>query len=118
MARAATVLKLDAETWGDQLHRAYRQARDMYPRDPVTGEAVLSYRVVAEKMRAAGIDVGDQTLMRLEDLTELPTRMKSRQIAYFALLAYGYDPEDFGLNPQTVVLTPFDLGRIKRALLP
>lgn len=119
MAARNRYLTLPDETWGDQIHRAYRHARSRFGRrDPVTGRASFSYEAVAERMRQAGLDLTDQVLMRLEDHEELPSRMKQRQIAYFALIAYGYDPADFGLTPDNVALAAFDLPKIKKALAP
>lgn len=111
---------LTEETWGDQMHRAYRQARAKFAqgRDPQTGQAAFSYAVVARKLQSVGIPMTDQALFRLEQLTEPPTRMRQRQVAYFALIAYGYDPADFGLTPDNVVLTGFDIPKITRAIAP
>lgn len=119
-ARTASILKLSSETWGDTIHRAYRTARSQYGRrrDPETGEAKFSYRTVAAKLQAAGIDASDQSLMRLEELDEMPTRMRQRQLAYWVLVAYGYDPEDFGLTADIVSLDAFNVPKIKRVLAP
>lgn len=56
--------------------------------------------------------------MRLEDFDEIPARMRTRQVAYFALVAYGYEPADFGLTPDTVALGAFDINKVKRAVAP
>lgn len=120
MAARKRSLTLTDETWGDRVHRAYRYARDELNlgRDPKTGQATFSYLAIAEKLRAAGIDTSDQALMRLEREPAIPTRMRQRQVAYFALMAYGFDPAEFGLTSDNVNLVGFDLPKIKRALTP
>lgn len=120
MPSRSPILQLQDETWGDQLHRAYRQARSRFNqrRDPVTGKASFSYDVVAHKLRSVGISMTDQALFRLEELDEASTRMRQRQVAYFALIAYGYDPADFGLTPDNVALAGYDIPRITKAIAP
>lgn len=118
MARSV-IRRLDTETWGERLHRAYRTARaEAGSRNPATGEAAFSYRMVADKLRSVGIDVSDQALLRLEEQVDVPRSMRQRQVAYFTLIAYGFDPAEFGLTPDNVILSAFDLPKIKRALAP
>jgi hypothetical protein len=116
----APMLTLTPETWGDQMHRAYRQARARFGggRDKETGKAAFSYDVVARKLRSVGISMTDQVLLALERLDDPPKRMRQRQVAYFALIAYGYDPADFGLTPANVELSGYDIPRIKKAIAP
>lgn len=111
-------LKLGEETWGDRLHRAYRQARASRGGKADDGAYRFSYRAVAEKLAEVGFDVSDQTVLRLELHEDVPTRMRDRQLAYFVLIAYGYDPADFGLTPDNVVLTGYDLRKVTRHLAP
>lgn len=79
---AVAKLSLGDETWGDRVHRAYRAARTQRGGKAASGEYRFSYRYVADRMAEVGLDVSDQTLLRLENFEEVPTRMRDRQIAY------------------------------------
>lgn len=100
--------KLDEETWGERLHRAYRQCRAR------TG---LVYMQHAEAI-SAFVPISDQTLMRSELLEEVPARPNKRQVMFLTLLAYGFEPEEFGLTEETCSLTGFDMKRVRRELDP
>lgn len=109
MPRRTTKLKLEEETFGEKLHRAYRTCRKLYG---------LKYLDHAEAI-SEWINVSDQALMRWEiDFEDLPTRPRQRQLTYLAIIAYGFDPADFGLTPENSGLAAWDITKVEKALNP
>lgn len=58
------------------------------------------------------------TLMRLESFAAPPKDVKRRLIALLALVAYGFDPEEFGLSENDLPrrVTAEDLATLRRAI--
>lgn len=82
-------------TWGESVHMAYRRARALYGQ---------TYVDVARRINQL-VPVSDPTLTRLEAYKDVPSQERVRRIAYFALLAYGHNPEDFGLTKEACGVT-------------
>lgn len=101
------VRKLEAETWGERLHRAYRRCR------AYSGLVYLDQSDAISQF----LPVSDQTLMRFEVRDE-PTKVKDRMICFLAIIAYGHDPAEWGLTPENSGLEHWDLAKIRRALDP
>lgn len=104
----AAVLRLDSETWGDRMNRAYRMARRKYK---------LTYDSVAERISPIEKTTSG-TLVRLGDFDELPGQARTRKIAFLAVMAYGFDPKDFGLTAENVPLAGMDLKAVRELLRP
>lgn len=100
--------RLGEETWGERLRRAYRRCRTQH------GITYLAHSEAISEF----IPVSDQSIMRYEDRDELPSNPRQRQIAYLIILAYGYDPADWGLTPETANLGMWDLRKVAKALDP
>lgn len=67
-------------------------------------------------MRISGlVRVSYSTLMRFEYEPTPPTDLRRRAIAYLALVAYGYDPTEFGLSENDLPrwITPEHLARLR-----
>ncbi len=102
-------LTINDETWGERFHRAYRRGRARHH---------FTYLGVAEAISATGNPVSDQTLLRLEQADEAPRSVSQRKAAYLALVAYGFEPEEFGLTVENSGLHMADLSALRRALAP
>lgn len=98
----------EPESWGERVSRAYRAQRRR------TGQ---HYREVAERISQIHPVLNSQ-LSRLEDNEDLPPTRNTRLIAFLALIAYGYDPEDFGLNAGNTPVAGYDLKRVVDLLKP
>lgn len=94
--KTAEPMQLNEETWGDRVHRAYRTSRAHYGH---------TYREIAERMNQI-TSITDSTLLRLETYKEVPSQERVRRVAFYALLAYGFNPEDFGLTLENVGVAP------------
>lgn len=92
---------LGAETWGEKVSRARSRSG-------------LQARDAADRVSRA-VPVSHMTLLRLESLPELPSSPKKRLLAYCALVAYGFDPEDFGLSADELPVY-FDPARLQAVL--
>lgn len=99
-------LHLVEENWGERLHRASRMSRQMYGQ---------TYRDVAASISRLH-KITDSTLIRLESYKELPSQQRVRVIAFYTLLAYGFEPAEFGLTEENVGLAP-ELVELARKLL-
>jgi hypothetical protein len=99
---------LTDETWGERAHRAYRTQRRTYGQ---------TYRQIADRISLV-LPVADSQLYRLEDNTDLPKTSRVRLLAFLAIIAYGFNPEDFGLNSTNTPLAGLDLKRIEKLLRP
>lgn len=106
----AKQLTLGEETWGERVRRAYRQARD-------TWGGGFNYRSVAEQISQV-YPVSMTALQRLEQNVDLPRQPRVRIVAYYTLLAYGFDPTDFGLTPENTPISNIDLRKTKQLLSP
>lgn len=81
---AAELRRLDTETFGQQV----RRCRDL---------SRVDLREAAEWV-SRWVLTSYKSLSRLERLGELPTDLHRRAVAYLTILAYGFDPEQFGLT--------------------
>lgn len=86
----AVETSLPPESWGDQLHRAYRLARHR------EGSG-FTYREVARRI-SRKLPTSDVAIIRLESLATRPTRERQRQLAVLCVAVYGFDPAAFGLD--------------------
>lgn len=84
---------LGEENWGQKVRRAYYTQREM------TGRR---YADIAQTITDVAMPCYVNTLQRLEKYDTVPTTPRQRTMAYLAVLAYGYDPEDFGLTKDMV----------------
>lgn len=80
----STLARLGAETWGEK----FRRARD---------RAGLNVRQAAELIEPY-VAISYSTLARIERKSETRPSGRAAQVAFVALLAYGIDPADFGLD--------------------
>jgi transcriptional regulator with XRE-family HTH domain len=83
-AMTSTLTRLSAETWGEK----FRRARD---------RAGLNVRQTAELIEPY-VAISYSTLARIERNSETRPSGRAAQVAFVALLAYGIDPADFGLD--------------------
>jgi hypothetical protein len=104
----AQAFTLNDETFGEKVHRAYRQGRAAHG---------FTYREIADRLSAV-YPVSMQSLQRLELQPDIPRQQRVRLVAYLALIAYGFDPEDFGLNHDNTPLGLLDLEKTKVVLDP
>lgn len=100
--------RIDEVTWGERLHLAYRRCR---------AEHGINYLEHAERI-SEWVPVSDQTLMRLELSEDIPRLPRQRQLLYFVLLSYGYEPETFGLTVDNCALQNWDIAKARKALDP
>lgn len=103
-----SLTRSEGPRWGDEFRAAYLQAKRYF--EP----GVISYAAVAERVSQI-IPTSDTTVLRLSYQDEVPTNPGTRQIAYLALMAMGFDPSEFGLEPQDRGLrgmTDIELRRI------
>lgn len=108
--KRSPVLRLEAETWGDQVRRAYRTQRDLYG---------YVYADIVERINGSRIaQVHVPTLQRLERHETVPAKASTRLQAFLVLIAYGFDPEDFELTSANVPLAGLDLKAVYEALTP
>lgn len=82
------LVALGAPTWGERFTLARRRSGKSLDR-------------VAEQVSDV-TPVSYGTLVRLEKMTVPPTDKKRRFVAFLSLLAFGYDPLDFGLDVEDV----------------
>lgn len=98
------------ETWGERLSRAYRRFRVAHG---------LVYEDVARRLTELGFTVSQPGVAELGDHPDIPAREATRQRAYWVLLAYGYEPADWGLvDGETVNLAAFDVEKFRWELHP
>lgn len=86
-------LRLEPETWGEQVKRAYLTQRDLTGRH---------YKEIAAEITELGIPVYVNSLQRLEKMESVPQTARQSLIAWLALLVYGFDPTDFGLDKASI----------------
>ena len=92
-ARRKKPLRLEPETWGEQVKRAYLTQRDL------TGR---KYHDIAAEITELGLPCYVNSLQRLEKMETVPQTARQRLIAWLALLVYGFDPADFGIEKATI----------------
>ncbi len=80
----STLTQLGVETWGERVRRARDRAR-------------LNVRQAAELVDPY-VTTSYSTLARIERTSHKVPKGRAAQIAFVALLAYGIDPADFGLD--------------------
>ena len=80
---AIRLMRLDEERWGERIRRARERAG-------------LTVREAADLVSQIH-ETSYRSIARLEELHVPPTGRR-QLLAYLALLAYGYDPDDFGLG--------------------
>lgn len=97
---------LDAETWGERVARARNRSG-------------MSLKEAAARVSQL-LPVSYSTLMRLESMQQPPTDTKRRILAFLTLVAYGYEPQDFGLEPGDLPrwITPDVLSDLRIAKKP
>jgi hypothetical protein len=102
-----------AETprWGDEFRNAYIQAKRHFK------PGVISYVAVAERVSQL-IPTSDTTILRLSYNDTVPASASTRQIAYLALVAMGFDPTQFGLTLQDRALKGLTDIQIRKMLDP
>jgi hypothetical protein len=105
---SAARLSLEDETFGERVHRAYRQGRAQHG---------FTYREISDWL-APVYPVSMQSLQRIEAQPDLPRQARMRLVAYLALIAYGFEPEDFGLNHDNTPLGFIDIEKTKAVLDP
>lgn len=98
---------LGEETFGEKLRRAARRCRDAYG---------YSYQDTVNAV-SPFIPTSDMSLKRHEELPELPSDTRRRQLIYLLALAYGYEPESFGLT-ESDCNPAFDMRKVRAALHP
>jgi hypothetical protein len=81
---AMALSRLDDETWGERVRRARNRSR-------------LSLKTVEHLIRPMA-PASYSYVGRLEQLVAPPSDMKKRAVAFLTLVAYGYDPTEFGLS--------------------
>lgn len=84
----STLLSLGTETWGERLARARSRSG-------------VSLKEAAARVSDLA-PVSYSSIMRLESMTEPPADRKRRMVAYLTLIAYGFDPEQFGLSENDI----------------
>lgn len=103
-------ITLGDETFGERVSRAYRRFRVAHG---------LVYEDVARRLTEIGFTVSQPSVAELGDHPDIPAREATRQRAYWVLLAYGYEPADWGLvDGETVNLAAFDVDTFRRELHP
>lgn len=101
-------LKRQPQSWGDEFRNAYRQAKMHWP------DGAVTYKAIAERISRV-VPVSHTSILRLGYLNEVPESAAQRQMAYLALMAMGFDPTDFGLEPSDRALrgmTDIELRKI------
>lgn len=97
--------------WGDDFRAAVVQSRMHF------GQKKVTYVRLAERVSQL-VPTTDTTILRLGYLDELGTNRSVRQIAYLALMALGFDPLDFGLEPRDRALKGLTDAEIRKMLDP
>ena len=103
--------RADEPRWGDEFRNAYIQAKRHFE------AGVISYAAVAERVSQL-IPTSDTTILRLSYNVAVPASAGTRQIAYLALMAMGFDPIQFGLTPQDRGLKGITDIQLRRMLDP
>lgn len=107
----ASLSRSDEPRWGDEFRAAYLQAKRHFD------QGVISYVAVAERVSQL-IPTSDTTILRLSYNDEVPTNAGTRQIAYLALMAMGFDPAEFGLTMEDRGLRGLTDIELRRMLDP
>lgn len=97
--------------WGDEFRAAYLQAKRHFE------QGVISYVAVAERVSQL-IPTSDTTILRLSYNDDVPSNAGTRQVAYLALMAMGFDPTEFGLKPEDRGLKGLTDIELRRMLDP
>ena len=97
--------------WGDRFRAAYVQSKRHFP------VGVVTYRAVAERVSQV-IPTSDTTVMRLGYLAGPPSTPAQRQLAYLSLMAMGYDPLEFELEPRDRALRGMTDIELRKMLDP
>lgn len=106
-----SLTRSDGPRWGDEFRAAYLQAKRYF--EP----GVISYAAVAERVSQL-IPTSDTTILRLAYNDEVPAKAATRQIAWLALVAMGFDPREFGLNDEDRGLKGLTDIELRRMLDP
>lgn len=101
-------LHLDEEDWGERLRRAFYRGKEIYG---------YTYDDCAERISKIR-PTAQSALVKLYQWKDLPSRLPTRQTAYFALLSYGFDPEDFGLDITNSGMVGYDMKRVCEEVKP
>ena len=108
---APSLSRTEEPHWGDAFRAAYVQAKRCF--EP----GVISYEAVAERVSQLVPTTGTSVL-RLGYSQEVPSRPNTRQIAYLALVAMGFDPTQFGLTVEDRALRGLTEIEIRKMLDP
>ena len=108
---APSLSRRDAPPWGDEFKAAWMQAKRYF--EP----GVITYEAVAERVSQL-VPVSHTSVLRLGYLTEMPDKASTRQMAYLTLMAMGYDPLEFGLEPRDRALRGMTDAEIRKMLDP
>lgn len=105
-----TLLHLEPENFGHRIRRAYNTQRN------VLG---YTYSDIQDRITNSKVmKISDTQLQRLERHEGVPPTSQTRLQAYVALVAYGYDPADFGLDEKNVNLGVIDLDKLYEKVAP
>lgn len=85
-------LQLGEETWGERVNRAYRRGREVHG---------FTYRDIVKRV-SQFMPTSDAAVISLNTLTEPPTATRKQMVAFYVILAYGFEPNDFDLNASTI----------------
>lgn len=109
---AAPTLTRREGVWGDQFRAAFTQSKRFF------ADGVITYRNVADRV-AQIVPVTDTTILRLgyiDDIRNSPAG--TRQVAYLTMMALGYDPSEFELEPTDRALRGYTDQELRKLLDP
>lgn len=103
--------RAEGPKWGDEVRAAYLQAKRHF--DP----GMVTYAAVAARVSQL-VPTTDTSILRLGYHDDVPNNAGTRQIAYLALMAMGFDPSEFGLTPQDRGLKGYTDIELRKLLDP
>ena len=105
------LVPLGPETLGHKLRRAYKLGQERRPG--------LTYRIAADLIRPFQ-SISDASLIRWEkDLVDVESTPRSTLLkVWYALLVYGVDPMDLGIDESKLNLDPTIAKRARDVLVP
>lgn len=108
---APSLSRAEEPHWGDGFRAAYVQSKRHF--EP----GVISYEALAERVSQLVPTTGT-SILRLGYADEVPRRPNTRQIAYLALVAMGFDPTQFDLTAEDRALRGLTEIEIRKMLDP
>lgn len=109
--------------WGDSFRMAYVQSKRYFQdiqRREDSDEGLVTYKAVADRVSQL-VPVSETTILRLKTIDDIQSdrvHPGTRQIAYLSLVAMGYDPLEFGLNPTDRALRGLSEVEVRKLLDP